>query len=484
MSDETELNPTERVLVAIDEGEGNRAKVVRGIKRGKLDLLDPLKAKQNDFLRVDRHADVLENFFKNFANQAKNPSHTGFFLVAVNVLDKLVQMDMSELEKYRVNPRDFLQEEQVQQTNSAINDSTVQQKTEDMEQKNERQKTEFTQLDVTKIADSEFQKLGINPQAVEGELKAMSYGFKSPHLVDINPTIDEVQYPSKARISLEAQEDGSLKIIPHPYQQQADLERPFHGVMLSDEVKESLLQTGNGGKVVELDPQGDGKLVPSLVSIDKLTNRLEAVPVDSLRVNHSMKGAELSDEQVQALKEGKKVLVEQMTTKKSIGTDEPVKFDAYVQFNAARGSYDFSYEGIQNAHLRAQKTDNPSEGVRIPTKLLGAELSEKQQDSLRMGNATYVQQMTDKKGEPFNAYVRVNAEKNKLDFFRWNPDRAKKQGAEVKPAEESKTQVAVNSQGKTNEATKQQKEPLKQGQTQAAEKPKRAVSKKKTSPKL
>jgi len=73
------------------------------------------------------------------------------------------------------------------------------------------------------------------------------------------------------------------------------------------------------------------------------------------------------------------------------------------------------------------------------------------------------------KGEPFNAYVKVNKEKGKLDFFKWNPDRAKKQGAEVKPAEESKTQVAVNTHGKANEATKNVKEPLKQGQQKPTE---------------
>lgn len=55
--------------------------------------------------------------------------------------------------------------------------------------------------------------------------------------------------------------------------------------------------------------------------------------------------------------------------------------------------------------------------------------------------------LKDGKGEPFNAYVKVNNEKGKLDFFKWNPDKAKKQGAEVKPANESKTQVAVNSEG-------------------------------------
>ncbi len=96
---------------------------------------------------------------------------------------------------------------------------------------------------------------------------------------------------------------------------------------------------------------------------------------------------------------------------------------------------------------------------------LGVDLNEKQQNSLREGKAVYVQGMLkDGKGEPFNAYVKVINEKGKLDFFRWNPDRAKKQGADVKVAEGNKTQVAVNSQGKTNEATKNIKEPLKSGQ--------------------
>ena len=75
----------------------------------------------------------------------------------------------------------------------------------------------------------------------------------------------------------------------------------------------------------------------------------------------------------------------------------------------------------------------------------------------------------DGQGEPFNAYVKVNNEKGKLDFFKWNPDKARKQGAKVKPAEESKTQVAVNSHGKTNEATKHTQERLKQGQQRPTE---------------
>ncbi|MDH6310299.1 hypothetical protein M2451_003111 [Dysgonomonas sp. PFB1-18] len=469
------LNPKDKVLLMRDEGEGNKLKVVKGIdKKGKIDAVDPMKAKETDFLKIDKHADPLENFFKNFFNQAKNPSHTGFYAVTVDMLDKVLSLSDKELEKFRIDPRDYLNKEQEQSTKETQKEVVPEKKEEKMDSTTE-QKTEFKQFDTSRIPESEYQKYGIKPENLEGELKAMSYGYKSPHLVDINPKIEGVDYPMKARLSLEEQPDGSLKFVPHPQQQQVDLEKPFQGIMLPNDVKENLLATGNSGRVVELEPR-PGEKVPSLISIDKLTNRLEAVPLDKLTVSQNLKGVELSPEQQQALKEGKKVLVEGMTSKNTIGTDNPRKFDAYVQFNAAKGGYDFSYDGLdRNKYQQNNKQEQNQNGeqqnqVRIPKKLLGVDLDEKQQNSLREGKAVYVQgMMKDGQDQPFNAYVKVNNEKGKLDFFKWNPDKAKKQGADVKVAEGNKTQVAVNSEGKTNEATKNVKEPLKQGQQKPSE---------------
>ena len=472
------LNPKDKVLLMRDEGEGNKLKVVKGIdKKGKIDAVDPMKAKQTDFIIIDRHADPIENFFKNFFNQAKNPSHTGFYAITVDMLDKVLSLSDKELEKFRIDPRDYLNKEQEQSTKK-IEKEVVTEKNEEKMDATTQQKTEFNPFDTSRIPESKYQKYGIQPENLEGELKAMSYGYKSPHLVDINPNIEGVDYPMKARLSLEEQPDGTLKFIPHPQQQQVDLDKPFQGIMLPGDVKENLLSTGNSGRVVELEPR-PGEKVPSLVSIDKLTNRLEAVPLDKLTVSQNLKGVELSSEQQQALKEGKMVLVEGMTSKKTIGTDNPNKFDAYVQFNAAKGGYDFSYDGLDRNKYRQDNKQEQGQNqirerenkVRIPKKLLGVDLSEDQQNKLRDNKAVYVQGMLkDEKGEPFNAYVKVNHEKGKLDFLRWNPDRAKRQGAEIKVAEGNKTQVAVNSQGKTNEATKNVKEPLKQGQQHPTEK--------------
>ena len=84
----------------------------------------------------------------------------------------------------------------------------------------------------------------------------------------------------------------------------------------------------------------------------------------------------------------------------------------------------------------------------------------------------------DEKGVEFNGHVQPGAQGK-------SPDKV--QAKDVTPAAESRTQVAVNTEGKTNEATKQSKEPLKQGQdkpiakqkekldkTQKADKPKKS----------
>ena len=55
------------------------------------------------------------------------------------------------------------------------------------------------------------------------------------------------------------------------------------------------------------------------------------------------------------------------------------------------------------------------------------ELTQEQKDALKAGKAAYVKGMSDGGGGTFNAYVRPNYEKMKFDFFRWNPDKSKKQ---------------------------------------------------------
>ncbi|MDR0231389.1 MAG: DUF3945 domain-containing protein [Dysgonamonadaceae bacterium] len=301
----------------------------------------------------------------------------------------------------------------------------------------EKMQNSFQPIDESKINWKQGESLGINRQALEeaGQLKAMLYGHKSPALNYLSFTIEGVSFDTHARLSLKEMPDGTYNFQPHPYLKSPELDKPFLGAILSDEDKENLKQSGNAGRVIELEPT-EGEKILALVSLDKLTNRLEAVPVDKLNIPQSLKGVEFSPEQIKDLKEGKQVLVEGMVTKNSRDTEDPKKFDAYIQFNASKGSFDFKYDGLDRnrysqENKQEQKPSSEQKQVRIPEKLLGVELTEKQRNELKADKTIYVKGMI-KEGQdkPFNAYVKVNHEEGKLKFYRFNPDNEQKQGGE------------------------------------------------------
>jgi len=157
--------------------------------------------------------------------------------------------------------------------------------------------------------------------------------------------------------------------------------------------------------------------------------------------------------------EGKSVFVEGMTA------NSGKEFSAHLQVDADKRGIGFRFDQQQE---QVQKASEQRQ-VRIPDSLLGKDLTEEQQQKLEKRETIYVSGMKDKKGEDFNAYIKVNDEKGKLDFYKWNPDKAQTKGAEVIPDNKSKTQVAVNSEGKTNEATKGINEPLTKEQIQPSE---------------
>jgi len=214
------------------------------------------------------------------------------------------------------------------------------------------------------------------------------------------------------------------------------------------------------------------------------------MPVSLLEKRARIKEADLSEGKQMDFYGGGKVLLEGYTTRAGY------KRDAYIQIDAAERNYSFTYDGLdrnryaqENKEIYRQKAaekngrQETTASERQPTltihrTILKASVPKEAYDQWTEAvndpskradvKAFYIKGMVkDGQGEPFNAWVKPNFERNKMDFFRWNPDRAKRQGAEVKPAVESRTQVAVNSEGKTVEAVKGVKEPLKQGQQEA-----------------
>lgn len=258
---------------------------------------------------------------------------------------------------------------------------------------------------------------------------------------------------------------------------------------------EQFRQTGNGGRVFDLEPVQGGEKVPSLVSLDRMTNRFEAQPLSEISIPQKLKGVELSKEQQEGLKSGKAMLIEGMDKRVNKG-EEPSKIDRYIQYNAANRNFDFRFTPEQREQFRQDRQAKQEQGDQPlkPRKVGdiwvrpvqgGVELNREQFKHLCEGKAVWVEGMqrpqqkneqgarqaeaTDKQGQKYNAWVWPDPDKGHVRHTSKHPDEIKST-QKVTPAEAHKTQIAVNNEGKTNEATKHSKEPLKKGQTQPTEK--------------
>ncbi len=281
---------------------------------------------------------------------------------------------------------------------------------------------------------------------------------KSPGLIPITIKTDNLNIRTDARLAFRQDENGDFKLAVHAVRNSPELDRPYFGVTLTDEDKQNLLKTGNAGRIVH--PQyKEGESTPVFLSVDKLTNELVAARADKIKIPDEIRGVNLDENQKKELAEGRSIYVEGMTARSG------KEFNAHLQIDADKRGIGFRFDNQQ----QQGQNKNEQKQVRIPNSLLGKELTEDQQQKLEKRETIYVAGMKDKKGEEFSAYIKVNDEKGKLDFYKWNPDKAQTKGAEVIPDNKSKTQVEVNSEGKTNEATKDVKEPLKKDQVNPSE---------------
>ncbi len=474
-------------LVLLSIGADGNLKVVSGMnKDGTLNTVNPTKENSDKFFEINSNGNPLENFMQKFSGQYETPSHIGLYAVMASAVDKIsgfldkiikINPDDKVLDPYKVKPEGEPQEQA---------------------------QGKYQPLDLNKVDWKEAEKLGISADDFRDALKAMAYGHKSPGLVDIKANIDGEEITVKARLSLEQQPDGSIKIQTHPYQQQPDFDKPFMGVQFTHKDIEQFKQTGNGGRVFDLEPVPGGEKVPSLVSLDKLTNRFEAMPLSEINIPQTLKNAPLSEEQQGKLKAGEGVLVEGMDKKVKPG-EEPSKIDRIIQYNAANRNFDFRFtpeQREQHRQERAAKQEQSGEDKPLKARKVGdiwirpiqggVELSREQFKQLCDGKPIWVEGMqkpqpkqqegakqveaTDKKGQKYNAWVWPDPEKGHVRHTSKHPDQiraieakqAAKEGQNVKPAAGHKTQVAVNNDGKTNEATKHAQvkgEPLKSGQT-------------------
>jgi len=449
----------------------NAVEMVKGIdKEGNLQKIPPDEKKDNDqLIRVDKHGDLFSNFFSNFYRQLKNPSHFNFFKVseydAVNTAKDLQQYVDQASPEEKEKLKDYAI--QLKNTNPLKNQNTMENNTETQEYRFQPEQIDWKTME----------KFGLNQEKLE-KMNAMDpllRGFKTNNLIPITINLGTAVSKMDVRLSLQTADNGEVAVNLHGIRKEPNYNLKFLGHEFTDEDRKNLKESGNMGRVVDLVNPKTDEIIPSVISRDRLTNELVAYRAEYIKIPDEIKGIKLDDHQKQTLLEGKPLYLEGMTSKKG------ELFDATVQFNADKRYVEFIFNNNQNQQQSQQqnqsKQQTQNNDGEAPRVFRGKELDDAQYDKFKAGQTVYVDGLVDGKGKAYQGYITFNKKTSKTDFSFTNPNKLKEK---AQPSEDHKTQKAVNSDGKTNEATKNIKEPLESKQQQPANKQQEAEQKKPT----
>ena len=537
------------VLIVRDEKTGEIS-VVAGLKSdGTPKTTAATEANKGSFLQFDKNSNALDSFLDNFFRQCKEPKRFGFYRVAADTVEQVIDVfkdllkdpeaNKDLLAPHRVDTEKYEKQEEQAQTVSeevkpvpnepnesgdldpfwqAVEDHWFPDEKEtgkqEQMQKQEHEQTPNGQsaqekpdekkhlIDESRIDWSDMKEVyGIDRAALEasGDLEKM-LGYGKSGLVTVTPYINGERFELEARLSFKELPDGSIGLVPHAIRKEPKLDQEFMGHTFTPEDKENLKKTGNMGRVVELTDKETGEIIPSYISIDRQTNEVTFLPVKDVPTMTGIGQTKFTEHEIGELRAGRAI------PNKEIVLSEKRKFIATLQINVERRGVEFvPRQNGQNQRQRngqtARQPRNPQpaaqtttgqtaagqtsaqpEGgqkpkvykfqwldengnIRAPKTMGGVLLTPEQQKDFTAGKAILVKDMKrDGKGEPYTAYVKYDFDAGKPKYFRTSPEVS--QAKVVAPASESRTQVAVNTDGKTNEATKKVREPLRQGQTQ------------------
>ena len=496
------------VLIVRDEKTGEIS-VVAGLNADGSPKRTPAKAENaQSFLQFDRHGDVLDNFFKNFFRQCKEPSRFGFYRVAADQADKLLEVikdllkdpegNKEMLAPHKVDTSGY--EKKVQEEQSAEKQEQPGQKQDDepkkqeeMEQKNEQNQENpqqaqsnrgYQPIDESKINWKELEeKWGVKRDDLEksGDLDRMLNYGKSD-LVRVSPNFGGEAFELDARLSFKKDGEGNVSLVPHFIRKEQKLDE-YKEHKFSDDDRKNLRETGNLGRVVDLVDRETGEIIPSFVSIDRKTNEITDVPANKVRIPERIGKTEITKQEQDMLRAGLPVrdkLIERKDGRKFVTTLQVNVEQRGVEFVPGTGKSprtaqtqetkgDTSKSQAQGGENAAQTKKeqrrntwtNEDGSIRPISKWSGVSFTDQQKADYVAGKAVKLENVTDKQGFHATMYIKFNPEKGRPYRYDTNPDI----GQQVAPSNESRTQVAVNNEGKTNEATKNLKEPLQKGQT-------------------
>ena len=460
----------EDVLVVRDEKTGEIS-VVAGLDGKGYPKRIPSKAEHSqEFLRFDRHGDAIDNFFRNFYRQCKEPTRFGFYRVAADMVEALLPVikdllrdpaaNAELLAPHKVDTSAYQQAEEQQaaeevKKENAETEAVEQQAAEEAKRENAETETEEQQ------AAEEVKRENAETEAVEQQAaeEAKRENTEEDNVEQqTNEKIEEMkqenleQQPQAAETQAVQGQEPAQDGQPQAKTQRPNLiadgdvdwkELERFGVKKENLSEKDMKALMNYGKtnLVTVNPTfgGDSYELQARLSFQKTEDgALKLTPhfvrhEPRLDIPHN--GYTFTDEDKKKLKQTGNLgrLVDVADTK----TGE------------MRPSY------ISIDRLTNEIVDIPASKIRIPDRIGLTELLKPEQEILRAGLAL-PKEVTLKGGRKFEAVLQVSAEKRDVEFvpeYLWQGQSQRRGNGQEKKQQSPEAPDAPGQQQKSGERT-------------------------------
>lgn len=400
----------------------NSVGIVQDIEHnGNLIDVQPDRINIDSVMRIDSSQDSFTDFYSDFYHQLKDPSEYSFFKVrefeahdtAIDLqeyIDCLSEVERQDLKAIEIS---------IEAVNAIRNKKTNEKETSVL-------KKGFSNGSLTSNSSSQYRyqiedvpwdtmaKLGLDRETLESleALDTLLKGYKTPMLIPILLKDGEEVSQIDARLQLRIDDDGELIVKVHRVCKKVDFRKKFKGHRFRKEDRINLLSSGNMGRVVDLIDPVTGEIIPSLISLDRLTDELISLRTEFVRIPDMLCGVRLDLEQKQVLRDGKGLFIENMLSKKG------KLFSATVQFNADRQWVEFLFENKFRSSGFSELNHSERE---VPSAFRGIKLRRWQIDKLRAGETAYIKGLESRKGKTYQGYMSFDKTIGRIEFSFKNP---------------------------------------------------------------
>jgi len=402
----------------------NSVGIVQGIEHnGNLIDVPPDRNKVDTIMRIDSAEDSFTDFYLDFYHQLKDPSEYSFFKVrefeahdtAIDLqeyIDCLSEVERQDLKAVEIS---------IEAVNAFRNKKTI-------ENEPSVLKKGFSHGSVISNSSSQYRykiedvpwekmaELSLDREKLEeiGALDSLLKGYKTPMLIQVLFNDGEAVSNTDARLQLRIDDDGELFVKVYQVCKRVDFRKKFKGHKFTKEDRVNLLNSGNMGRVVDLVDTVTGEIIPSLISLDRLTNELISLRMEFVRIPDVLCGVRLDLEQKKILLDGKALFVENMVSKKG------KLFSAKVQFNADRQWVEFIFENKFRSSGFSEVHHSERE---VPSHFRGIKLLKFQIEKLKAGKMAYITGLESRKGKAYQGYISFDKTIGRIVFSFKNPNK-------------------------------------------------------------